>query len=242
MAGDREQRARSFGGVADLYERSRPEYPLEAVEWLTEGAQVVLDVGAGTGKLTRGLVAAGRDVLAVEPDTKMAARLRDAVPGVHVIVAPAEAIPVPDASYDAVVAGQAYHWFDPARALPEIARVLRPGGRLGLVWNDRDDSVPWIAQLTALLHAREEMQGHPRRTVEASGLFGPVDEAEFAHEQRLDRETLLALVASRSNVAIMDATRRDRLLAAAERLFEEAAQDGAVVMRYVTQCFRAARR
>jgi SAM-dependent methyltransferase len=239
---ERERRARSFGGVADAYERARPEYPREAVEWLVGEARVVVDLGAGTGKLTRGVVALDREVVAVEPSEEMAARLRAALPEARVVAGNAEEIPLPDRSADAVVAGQAYHWFDPPRALPEIARVLRPGGMLGLVWNKRDVRVPWVARLSDLVRASEEWQERPADSVRASGLFGPVEKATFGHEQRLDRQALLDLALSRSSVATLAAAERDRLLAAVGRLYDEAGSADGIVLPYVTLAYRAVRR
>ena len=238
MTEERERRARSFGGVADAYERARPEYPREAAAWITAGAHAVLDLGAGTGKLTRVLVALGLDVVAVEPSERMAIFLREAVPAAQVHAGAAEAIPLPGASVDAVVAGQAFHWFDPVRALPEIARVLHPGGRIGLVWNVRDGRVPWVARLSALLGA-EAWQATPHDVLDASGLFGPTETAEFGHQQSLDRQALLDLVVSRSNVAIRDEAWRADVLAAVGRLFDETASGGRLSLPYVTQCFRA---
>jgi SAM-dependent methyltransferase len=241
VGGERERRARSFGGVAHLYERARPEYPREAAAWLVAGAHEVLDLGAGTGKLTRVLVALGLDVVAVEPSERMGALLRDAVPGVRVAAGSAEEIPLPDASVDAVVAGQAFHWFEPARALPEIARVLRPGGRLGLVWNVRDVSVPWVARLSELLGA-EEWTETPEATLAQGGLFGPVETMEFRHEQPLGRQALVDLVASRSSIVTSTEAERSEVLARVERLFDETAAGAAeLVLPYVTRCFRATR-
>jgi len=240
VADERERRRTSFGGVADAYERARPEYPAAAVAWLTDGAREVLDLGAGTGKLTRGLVAAGLEVVAVEPDDAMAVRLREALPAVRVLAGAAEEIPLADGSVDAVVAGQAYHWFDPPRALPEIARVLRPGGRLGLVWNVRDDREPWVARLTALLGGGAWAE-RPERSLAASPLFGPLEQQTFAHEQALTRDELLALVRSRSNVAVMDEAPRAEALAAAGRIFDEVACGQTIVLPYVTECYRAPR-
>lgn len=130
--------ANSFGEQAGLYERARPDYPDAAVTWLVGAARRVADVGAGTGKLTRVLRRLGREVVAVEPDAAMRAELVAAVPGVEVLAGTGEALPLPDTSVDAVTFGQAWHWVDPAAGSIEAARVLRPGGVLGLVWNARD--------------------------------------------------------------------------------------------------------
>ena len=146
------ERAVVFGQVADVYHRSRPGYPAEAVEWLVGNTpRRVLDLGAGTGKLTAALVAAGHEVVAVEPSAQMLAILRTNVPDVDAREGRAEAIPVPDADVDAVVVAQAFHWFDHALAVPEIARVLRPGGRLALAWNLRDTTAPWVAELSRVI-------------------------------------------------------------------------------------------
>jgi SAM-dependent methyltransferase len=238
---ERERRARSFGGVADAYERARPEYPRDAVAWLVGDAQVVVDLGAGTGKLTRGVAALGRDVVAVEPLPEMAARLRSVMPEARVLAGSAEEIPLDDGSVDAVVAGQAYHWFDPPRALPEIARVLRPGGALGIVWNTRDDEVPWVRRLTELM-GTETWTSRTVDSVDASGLFDPVEEAQFRHEQRLERGVLLDLVSSRSGIATLDEAGRARVLDAVGALYDSVAEPDGLLLPYVTHAYRAARR
>ena len=153
---NRAERARSFETVAEDYERHRPDYPAEAIDWaraqlgLAPGTRV-LDVGAGTGKLTRVLVAAGFDIVAVEPGGAMLDQLRLAVPEAEAHEAPAEAIPLPDASVDAAFAAQAFHWFDRERALPELQRVVRPGGGLVLVWNWWDERDPLQAELGSVV-------------------------------------------------------------------------------------------
>jgi SAM-dependent methyltransferase len=150
------ERARSFESAAAEYERHRPEYPAAALRWaadrvgLAEQARV-LDIGAGTGKLTRGLVALGFRVVAVEPGTPMLAQLRAAVPEAEAVEGTAEAIPLPAESVDAVFAGQAYHWFDRERALPELHRVLRAGGGLALLWNWWDERDPLQRDLCDLV-------------------------------------------------------------------------------------------
>jgi len=150
------ERSRSFDAVAAEYERHRPEYPEEALRWAVEQLGIepeahVLDVGAGTGKLTRGLVALGFEVAAVEPGASMLHQLRAAVPEAEALEGPAEAIPLPDASVDAAFAGQAYHWFDPDRAVPELHRVVRAGGGLVLLWNWWDERDPLQRELGELI-------------------------------------------------------------------------------------------
>ena len=170
---DRAARSRSFEAVAADYERHRPEYPEEALRWAAERLGLepdarVLDVGAGTGKLTRGLVVAGFHVVAVEPGGPMLAQLREAVPEAEAHEAPAEAIPLPDESVEAAFAGQAYHWFDRERALPELQRVIRAGGGLVLLWNWWDERDPLQRELGQLIgyaghepYRNDELPGEP---------------------------------------------------------------------------------
>jgi len=170
---DRAARSRSFESVAAEYERHRPEYPEEALRWAVgalglEPRVRVLDVGAGTGKLTRGLVALGFEVVAVEPGASMLHQLRSAVPEAEALEGPAESIPLPDESVEAAFAGQAYHWFDRERALPELYRVLSPGGGLALLWNWWDERDPLQRELGELVgyaghkpHPEDELPGEP---------------------------------------------------------------------------------
>ncbi|HMJ74516.1 MAG TPA: methyltransferase domain-containing protein, partial [Iamia sp.] len=148
--------AEGFSAGADDYERGRPSYPADAVEVLCRqlgigpGARV-LDLAAGTGKLTRLLVPTGAEVVAVEPVSEMRRRLRANVPQALVLDGTAEKLPLPDRSVDAVTVAQAFHWFDPEVALKEIAWVLKPGGGLGLIWNERDTREPWVDELSRLI-------------------------------------------------------------------------------------------
>jgi SAM-dependent methyltransferase len=136
----------SFGAVAAEYDRLRPSAPPQAIDWLLpERPDVVVDLAAGTGLLTRAIAGKARHVIAVEPDDRMRSVLRSRSPGVEALVGRGEAIPLPDASADAVLVSSAWHWMDPALAVPEIARVLRDGGRLGVIWTGRDRSIPWLA-------------------------------------------------------------------------------------------------
>jgi SAM-dependent methyltransferase len=240
---DSRGRATSFADVADEYERARPGYPDEAVRWLAgETPRDVVDLGAGTGKLTRSLAALGHRVTAVEPLPEMIAHLRVAVPGVTVVEGGAEDIPLPASSADVVTAAQAFHWFDHGPALREIARVLRPGGHVALVWNTRDEGVPWVARLSEEALGRESIE---RNDVAAplgeSGLFGAIEQASFRFNQRLDCARLLDLVLSRSYCAVMTPDERAPVFEQVELLFDEHAVDGAVELPYVTECFRAPR-
>ena len=145
-----------FSREAQTYARGRPEYPATLLPWLTDDlgvapGNVVVDLGAGTGKFTKLLVQTGADVIAVEPVEAMRAQLASGLPGVQYLAGRAEAIPLATASADALVCAQAFHWFANAAALAEIHRVLRPGGRLGLVWNVRDESVDWVAAITKII-------------------------------------------------------------------------------------------
>ncbi|HEY7380795.1 MAG TPA: methyltransferase domain-containing protein [Gaiella sp.] len=241
---ERRGRATSFALVADAYERARPGYPDEAVRWLAGPTPCdVVDLGAGTGKLTRSLVALEHRVTAVEPLQEMLDRLRRTVPDAVALAGGAEAIPLGDASADVVVCAQAFHWFDHAVALPEIARVLRPGGRLALVWNTRDDREPWVATLSEAVIGRETVEDRDAAAPLASSeLFEPVERATFSLVQRLDRDTLLDLVLSRSYCAVQTEAERAPVLARAGRVFDEHARDGVIELPYLTECFRARRR
>jgi SAM-dependent methyltransferase len=236
-------RGLSFGPVAEAYERARPGYPEAAVRWLvgTESLDIV-DLGAGTGKLTRSLVALGHRVTAVEPLPEMLAHLRGVVPGVTAVEGGAEAIPLQDASADVVTAAQAFHWFDHGLALREIARVLRPGGWIALVWNTRDDREPWVAQLSEEAIGNEGFEERDAAApIAQSGLFEAVERALFPHSQRVDREGLVDLVLSRSYCAVLTPEERAPVLEHVERIFEAHEADGVVALPYVTECFRAVR-
>lgn len=138
----------SFGAIADRYDRVRPQPPGEAVDWLVPAhCRIAVDLGAGTGLLSRALAARVAEVVAVEPDPRMRSVLRARSPGVRVVAGTGEAVPLPDASADGVFVSSAWHWMDPGRAGPEIARVLRDGGRFGVIWTGRDLESGWLRQL-----------------------------------------------------------------------------------------------
>ena len=232
--------ARSFGSVADAYDRGRPPYPREAAAWLTgEQPVTVLELGAGTGKLTAELVALGHDVLATDPDRAMLAILARDLPDVRTSVAGAEDIPLPDRSVDVVVCAQSFHWFDLDLALPEIARVLRPGGRLAVVWNQRDERIPWVRRLGALIGTQDQLR-EPAEPLVQSALFGFVEDATFKFWQTVDRASIQDLVLSRSNVAVLDAEGRAAKLAEVLAFYDDYGRgmDG-MQLPYEATCFRA---
>jgi SAM-dependent methyltransferase len=233
----------AFADVAGAYERGRPGYPDEAVSWLVgDDPRDVVDLGAGTGKLTRALVAHGHRVVAVEPLDEMRAELVSAVPGVRALAGSAEALSLPDASADVVTSAQAFHWFDHARALPEIARVLRSTGVLALVWNSRDDRDSWMARLSAIIGNETVQEWDVLPVIQEGGLFGAVERASFAFDQVLDRDGLLDLVLSRSYLAKLSPPDRQPVLDAVGALYDETASSDGVRLAYVTECFRTARK
>lgn len=233
-------RARSFGPVAEAYDRGRPTYPAEAAAWLVGGeAKVVLELAAGTGKLTRELVDQGHAVFATEPDEEMLAVLRERVPEVSAKPATAEEIPANDRSVDVVVVAQAFHWFDPERALPEIARVLKPGGHVALVWNSRDERIPWVRRMGDII-GRQDLDTSSSEHLVHSDLFGFVEEQSFKHWQEIDRESILDMARSRSSFAVLDDDAREAHLAEVLAFYDDYGRgmDGMRVP-YRTRCYRA---
>jgi SAM-dependent methyltransferase len=237
-------RALSFGSVAAEYAALRPGYPADAVAFLVgDGGRRVLDVGAGTGLLTEVVLDAGHDVMAVDPSPEMLGELAARHPDVVTAVGTAEALPVGDASVEVVVAGQAAHWFDPAPAAREIRRVLRPGGVLGLIWNTRDERTPWVGALGELIAA--EARGHEadQGVVDsfAEELSAEVDVLESGIVQPVTPEQVVAGIATRSYVALMDDVRRAAFLAAVRALLDEHPDTRGrelLELPYVTRAYR----
>ncbi|WP_041626045.1 class I SAM-dependent methyltransferase [Stackebrandtia nassauensis] len=223
---ERSRHAASFGAAAVAYAEHRPDYARDAVRWALEPAsgRRVLDLGAGTGKLTATLLAEGADVVAVEPDALMLAQLRRTLVDVRALSGSAEAIPLPDAGVDAVVAGNAMHWFDMAVAGPELARVVAPGGVLAGLWNVMDDRVGWVAGLariagSAVIGPRDTPTGWRGevagiRVPEADGVarFGAPEQELFPHGQRRTAESLVATLATRAGMLVMPEPEREATL------------------------------
>lgn len=254
---------RGFGRAAGEYERGRPGYPPGAVDFLVRElglapGRTVLDVGAGTGKLTRLLQPSGARVLALEPVAGMREQLVAAVPGAVLVGGTAEAIELSDAAVDAVTSATAFHWFDTEPALREFHRVLAPGGRLALLWNARDESVDWVADIAALvsdavtaasddatIHQARKLVGLDwRPTLDATGLFEQVAHESVAHVQETDIETQVARFCSISFVSAMpDEARAEFSKRLRELLHTHPATRGSDLVRfpYVCElyCFRA---
>jgi SAM-dependent methyltransferase len=232
-------RARSFSRVAGDYARFRPDYPEEAVRWLVgSNPGRVLELGAGTGILTRRVVALGHDVLACDPAADMLRHLRRSVPGAAPVLGRAEAIPLRTSSVDVVVAAQAFHWFDRSRALPEIARVLRPGGVLALVWNSGDRKVPWVKRVFDLIDQPDSAGlGDP---VADSDLFAASESRIVRHWQQMGEESLLGFVASTSTAATLSDEDREELLAEVRRLYDSYGRGpSGMLMPWGAYCYRA---
>jgi SAM-dependent methyltransferase len=239
------QRARSFGAAAEEYERARPTYPDAAVDWLIPaGVRTVLDLGAGTGKFTRALVGRGLDVIAVEPLQEMRQILQQQLPDVRAVSGTAESIPLKDASVAAVTAAQAWHWVDEPRALPEVARVLRPGGVLCLIWNRRDESVGWMRRLSKVMGS-SDADLIDMDEVSIGAPFGPTETFDVAWRRPMDLDLLLEMIRSRSYFITAEQDRREEILAGVRALFEsdpELSREDSFEMPYRTYCFRAALR
>lgn len=234
-----QQRSLSFGAEAAAYERGRPSYPPEAIDWLLPaGARDVLDLGAGTGKLTTRLAERGLDVVAVDPIPEMLERLSNSLPDTPALLGTAEDIPLPDNSVDAVLVAQAWHWFDPQRAVREVARVLRPGGRLGLLWNTRDERLGWVKDLGQII-------GHDDATDNEVTLpepFGGLERHQVEWTNYLTPQALIDLVASRSYCITSPEQVRTRTLGQVRELLAThpaLANSNGLALPYVTVCLRA---
>lgn len=210
-----------FEQAGSTYERGRPSYPAEAITILVQelglcSGTVLVELGAGTGKLTRLLSPTGAHITAVEPVSGMRAIFSQELPDVDLRDGTAESIPFAADAVDAVVVGQAFHWFRGDDALREIHRVLRPDGRLGLIWNARDTTVDWVARLTEIIDRYEAdtpryATGRWRAAFDGTSLFSPLQERQFSYIQKGDAQTIVARVTSISFIATLPETERARV-------------------------------
>jgi SAM-dependent methyltransferase len=238
----------TFGAHAGEYERARPEWPEEAARWLVpEDAELVVELGAGTGKLTRAIAALGVRVVAVEPDPRMLAVLRER--GFEGVEGSAEAIPLDTAAADGVVAGSSLHWFDLGRALPEIHRVLQRGGLFGFGWNHRDERHPTVARMSEAIYAAgSEVTGWRSRDwraeVTEAGLFRDVEHALFEHAHELPREALADHLLSYATIAQLPEPAQCRVLADVAEILDAdpSLRDGdRLRLPFVVDAYRAVR-
>jgi len=234
------ERSLSFGAQAAAYERGRPSYPPDAIDWLLPaGTRDVLDLGAGTGKLTTRLVERGLNVVAVDPIAEMLEVLSTALPSTPALLGTAEEIPLPDNSVDAVLVAQAWHWVDPERAIPEVARVLRPGGRLGLVWNTRDERLGWVKDLGGIIGREDDPFSHE---LSLPAPFADVERFHVEWTNYLTPQAVIDLVASRSYCITSPADVRTKVLDQVRELLAThpaLAQAPGVALPYITVCVRA---
>ncbi|MFC8598348.1 class I SAM-dependent methyltransferase [Isoptericola sp. NPDC057191] len=248
-------RAASFERGADTYAQVRPSYPAEALRWLLAGRpRRVLDLGAGTGKLTEAALAVLDDapeVVAVDPSSAMLDELAARLPGVQTLRGTAEDLPLADASVDAVLIGQAWHWFDPERAAAEIARVLRPGGTLGVVWNQRDTGVDWVARFGEILHRGDRLTPDathhrpPGLGGEHADTFTETEARAFPWSDRLPVSALRTLAGTRSYLLTLAADERAALLGDVDNLtatHPQLAGRATIDLPYVTHAYRTSRR
>ncbi len=235
------ERAGSFGDVASHYARYRPGPPAAAVDWILPArAPTVIDLGAGTGALSRLLVDRADEVVAVEPDERMRAVLAEAVPQAQAVAGRGESMPLPDASADAVIASSSWHWMDPVPTLNEVGRVLVPGGTLGALWSGPDRDSPFLVQAQVLLSGA----GHPMIDQEAAAALSqavndpftvtqgleippgvPFDQPErkvIGWEVALNAEELIGLLGTFSWVIMMEDDARATLFETARRLLRDA--------------------
>jgi SAM-dependent methyltransferase len=235
--------ARSFDLVADAYDRGRPSYPDEAVAWLLRDAPRtgettdVVELGAGTGQLTELLQRRGCTVTATDPSVAMLTRLVRRAPGARVAAGTAEQVPVRAGSADLVVAAQSFHWFDAEAMLHQVARVLRRGGKLAVVWNARDERIPWVRRLGRIIGTAPQTED-PTGVIDESAMFEEVERATFRFWQKMTRESLRDLVSSRSTIAVMSDIERDRVLRKVDELYEDYGRghDGMLLPYVTTVC------
>jgi SAM-dependent methyltransferase len=256
-----EDRATSFGNVAESYDRVRPGPSAQALDWLVPaGCGAAVDLAAGTGLFTRALLGRAARVVAIEPDARMREVLASRSPQVDVVAGAGEAMPLPDASADAVFVSTAWHWLDPARAVPEIARVLRPCGRLGVIWTSRDRDQDWVAELDllrlggtedgaagpgtarTLADVRAKLDRDHSVTLPAGSEFGAPEAASFRFTRTVSTDDAIEWLAT--NSAFITASEADRAAGLARcraALAEQAGDAATIEMPMRSWCWRARR-
>ena len=244
-----------YGHGAETYARGRPDFPSQSLDWLKDDLHLgpgkrALEIGAGTGKFTKLLVKTGADIVAIEPVVAMLEQLNASQPHVRTLCATAQNLPLSDATMDAVICAQAFHWFATANALAEMRRVLKPGGMLGLIWNVRDQSVGWLAELTRIMEPYEDNAprydgGEWKRSFPARG-FDELRERRFLHQHMGSPEQVIVdRVASVSFIAALDEGRREKVLAEVRALIAatpELANKAEIAVPYVTNAYWAVAR
>jgi SAM-dependent methyltransferase len=241
------ERSRSFGAIAEDYDRLRPGPPDEAVDWLLPaGGQVAVDVGAGTGLLTRVLAGKVPRVIAVEPDERMRAVLSARSPGIETLDGRGEAIPLPDASADGVFISSAWHWMDPGRTIAEVTRVLRDGGRFGLIWTRRDCESGWLHEISLREPRARSSDADLRRprslALPADAQLSNITTRSFSFMLRMSADALIEMLGTYSGVITASPAERAGRLARARAAVDElfpGATDIDVPMR--ASCWRADR-
>jgi SAM-dependent methyltransferase len=238
-----EKPSHQFGGVARTYHEARPPIPKTVVDWLTEGDyDEVLDLAAGTGKLTTHLVERELRVHAVEADPRMLTVLRRGCPGARTAVGSASHIPLADNSVDAVFVARSWHWFEHESALAEIARVLRPGGRLGVVWTSRDRDVPWVLELDEIVRYQHEPGRRPGEfTLPAGAPFSEPEKHVITWHWQVSPDDLVLSLGTYSHVLALPPKERTMVLAGAQRYLAdnpELADQDPINVPIRTVCFR----
>ena len=243
----REEMSTSFGAASAAYDAGRPEYPAEAVAFLVASlpdAARVADIGAGTGKLLRSILRVREvEAIAIDPDEAMLRVLSERTPEVDTRVGTAEQVPLDTASVDLVAMGQAWHWVDPVDASREIARVLKPGGVLGLIWNVRNERVAWVRELTHILHASNAEEMIASGKIPLHEPFGALEEHTVEWQRPMARSDIEAMVRSRSYFITAPRAEQDRMMGEVYDLMDRIGVVGeaTIAMPYVTKAFRATR-